>query len=110
MQEPERCADLRKELSAERRAKTELGRGLAELRSKERAWRKERQVSLTIACHALPRWVGGRIAQRWWCGQALRDREARLRNQVRAPVVEDQACAPHVDLAVLLARSATETI
>ena len=57
MQEPERCADLRKELSAERRAKTELGRGLAELRSKERAWRKERQVSLTIACHALPRWL-----------------------------------------------------
>ena len=55
VQEPERCADLRKELSAERRAKTELGRGLAELRSKERAWRKERQVSLTIACHALPR-------------------------------------------------------
>ena len=55
MQEAERCADLRKELSAERRAKTELGRGLAELRSKERAWRKERQVSLTIACHALPR-------------------------------------------------------
>ena len=59
MQEPERCADLRKELSAERRAKTELGRGLAELRSKERAWRKERQVSLTIACHALPRWLWG---------------------------------------------------
>ena len=58
MQEAERCADLRKELSAERRAKTELGRGLAELRSKERAWRKERQVSLTIACHALPRVVG----------------------------------------------------
>ena len=55
VQEAERCADLRKELSAERRAKTELGRGLAELRSKERAWRKERQVSLTIACHALPR-------------------------------------------------------
>ena len=58
MQEAERCADLRKELSAERRAKTELGRGLAELRSKERAWRKERQVSLTIACHALLGWLG----------------------------------------------------
>ena len=50
MQEAERCADLRKELSAERRAKTELGRGLAELRSKERAWRKERQVRQPHAC------------------------------------------------------------
>ena len=107
MQEAERCADLRKELSAERRAKTELGRGLAELRSKERAWRKERQVSLTIACHALPGWLWGRGAQRWWCGQALRDREARLRNQVRAPVMEAQACAPHVDLANLFACSAS---
>ena len=64
--------------------------------------------SLTIACHALPRWLGERGAQRWWCGQALRDREARLRNQVRALVMEDQACAPHVDLAVLLACSASD--
>ena len=67
-------------------------------------------MSLTIACHALARWVGERGAQRWWCGQALRDREARLRNQVRAPVLEDQACAPHVDLAVLLACSATDNL
>ena len=54
--------------------------------------------------------VGGRGAQRWWCGQALRDREARLRNQVRAPVVEDQAYTPHVDLAVLFACSASDNL